>query len=577
MTRALPISLRFLALGFLPISLALLAGFNWFRGGIAESVRGGLQQTLVESQQVQTNLRLEARHQRLSLLATLAENASLKALLSLSRETSGSTAAQLTLQDQLLEMAASLDADLVGLQDAAGRPLAAIARGEPESPPASANWKAVAATDLPPGGARMATARGELFDLITVPVNSGTENLGMLLVGKRFELSSYHRQAVLLRADSTAAKAGAKVVAQAGVTLSEKQLESTFSSCGATRQCSVSLNGAPYLALAVDAKLLEQGYSLWTLHSVEQASSQLLGTATSGFWAALLTMLVAALLADIYGARAVTRPLVELIDRLRESERSGVLQGDFPETSSTKEVNELARAFNLAAAAVAESQRRLDETYLQITQTMAQTLDARDPYTAGHSSRVSDYAVAIAQAMNLSVAEIEIIRVGANLHDIGKIGIPDAVLQKPGPLSGEEFEIIKRHPVIGKRILEGVAKFRDYLAIVELHHENTDGSGYPWGLRGEQVPLAARIVHVVDAYDAMTSNRPYREATTTAQAQEVLRRHAGSQFDASVVEVFLRLVETGAIQYADADTGPQLAALKHSLQQKGSHELDPVH
>jgi len=269
--------------------------------------------------------------------------------------------------------------------------------------------------------------------------------------------------------------------------------------------------------------------------------------------------------------------LVELIDRLRESERSGVLQGDFPETSSTKEVNELARAFNLAAAAVAESQRRLDETYLEITQTMAQTLDARDPYTAGHSSRVSEYAVAIAQAMNLSAAEIEIIRVGANLHDIGKIGIPDAVLQKPGPLSGEEFEIIKRHPVIGKRILEGVAKFRDYLAIVELHHENTDGSGYPWGLRGEQVPLAARIVHVVDAYDAMTSNRPYREATTTAQAQEILRRHAGSQFDASVVEVFLRLVETGTLHYTDAETGPQLAALKNSLQQKGSHELDPVH
>ena len=565
MKRALPISVRFLVLGFLPISLALLAGFNWFRGGIAESVRGGLQQTLVESQQVQTNLRLDARRQRLSLLATLGENASLKAGLSLSRETSSSAAAQRTLQDQLLEMATSLDADLVGLRDAGGRPVAAIRRSEPES----AGWKAIAASDLPSDGNRLATARGELFELITVPVNSGTENLGMLLVGKRFELSSYHRQAVLLRAGRT--------VAKAGVALSEKQLESAFSPCGATRECGVSLDGAPYLALAVDAKLLEQGYSLWTLHSVEQASSQLLGTATNGFWAALLTMLVTALLADVYGARAVTRPLVELIDRLRESERSGVLQGDFPETSSTKEVNELARAFNLAAASVAESQRRLDETYLQITQTMAQTLDARDPYTAGHSSRVSDYAVAIAQAMNLSADEIEIIRVGANLHDIGKIGIPDAVLQKPGPLSGEEFEVIKRHPVIGKRILEGVAKFRDYLAIVELHHENPDGSGYPWGLRGDQVPLAARIVHVVDAYDAMTSNRPYREATTTAKAQEILRRNAGSQFDASVVEVFLRLVETGTVQYSDADTGPQLAALKNSLQQKGSHELDPVH
>jgi HD-GYP domain-containing protein (c-di-GMP phosphodiesterase class II) len=209
-------------------------------------------------------------------------------------------------------------------------------------------------------------------------------------------------------------------------------------------------------------------------------------------------------------------------------------------------VNELARAFNLAAKSVADSQRQLDEAYLQITQTMAQTLDARDPYTAGHSSRVSDYSVAIAEAMNLSASEVDVIRTGANFHDIGKIGIPDAVLQKPGPLTEAEFGVIKRHPVIGKRILEGVAKFHDYLSIVELHHENHDGTGYPWGLRGDNVPLEARIVHVVDAYDAMTTNRPYRPALSHDQAVSIIRTHSGTQFDPAVVEVFLRLVQSSS-------------------------------
>jgi hypothetical protein len=568
MKRAWPISARFLALGFVPIGLALVTGFYWFRAGIQENVRGGLQQTLADAQQVQTNLRLDARQQRLSLLATLAENASLKAVLTLAHETPGDLTAQLTVQEHMLDMASSLDADLVGFRNADGHVVTAISRE-------GSRWKVLPTPTLPPSGKRMAHLLDRWFDLLTVPVNSGPENLGTLVVGKRFDPQSYHRQAVLFHQGRLAAKAG--------IGLASAQVEGAFAACNAGKACAITLDGAPYLALPVDAQLLEDGFRLWTLHSIEQTSSQLLGTATNGFWAALVTMLAGAMFADIYGARAVTRPLVDLIDRLRSSERSGILRGDFPETSSTEEVNELARAFNLAARSVAESQRRLDETYLQITQTMAQTLDARDPYTAGHSSRVSDYAVAIARAMNLSAAEIDIIRVGANLHDIGKIGIPDAVLQKPGPLTTAEFEVIKRHPVIGKRILEGVAKFRDYLSIVELHHENPDGSGYPWGLRGEQVPLAARIVHVVDAYDAMTSNRPYRQATQSDKAQEILRQNAGTQFDPAVVEVFLRLVQTGAFQTEalpspEPDTAAQLVALEGHLEvEEKTRALYPLH
>jgi len=202
-------------------------------------------------------------------------------------------------------------------------------------------------------------------------------------------------------------------------------------------------------------------------------------------------------------------------------------------------VNVLARAINRAAGAARESQERLDEATLQFIETMAQALDARDPYTAGHSDRVSTNSTAVAQAMGLPSEEIEIIRIGAKLHDVGKIGIPDAILRKPGKLSDEDFALIKTHPQIGKKILEKVGSFQDYLPIVELHHENQDGSGYPHGLKGGEVPLGVRIVHVVDVYDALTSDRAYRKAWSWQQASELLLEGSGTQFDPDVVELLM--------------------------------------
>jgi HD-GYP domain-containing protein (c-di-GMP phosphodiesterase class II) len=156
----------------------------------------------------------------------------------------------------------------------------------------------------------------------------------------------------------------------------------------------------------------------------------------------------------------------------------------------------------------------LDPPYLQFVETMAQALDARDPYTAGHSLRVADYSYSIAVGLGLAETDARTIYIAAQLHDIGKIGISDAVLQKKGRLTKEEFAYIKLHPQIGRRILERVALFGKYLNVVELHHENIDGSGYPYGLRGAQIPLDARIVRVADAFDAMTSDRSYRSRWT---------------------------------------------------------------
>jgi putative nucleotidyltransferase with HDIG domain len=184
------------------------------------------------------------------------------------------------------------------------------------------------------------------------------------------------------------------------------------------------------------------------------------------------------------------------------------------------------------------SRQQFDHTCFEFVETMAQALEARDPYTAGHSNRVRDYALAIARAMRLPPEEIELIRVGAQLHDIGKIGVPDAVLQKPGYLTTEEYELIKLHPQIGKRILERVGLFEKYLPVVALHHEDYDGGGYPYGLKGLDVPLAVRIVHVADVYDALTSNRAYRDAMPLQTAQEIIEISAGTQFDPEVGRVF---------------------------------------
>jgi putative nucleotidyltransferase with HDIG domain len=223
------------------------------------------------------------------------------------------------------------------------------------------------------------------------------------------------------------------------------------------------------------------------------------------------------------------------------------------ELSGVREIRDLTAGFNRAAAAIREARDGLQGAYVEFVESLANALDARDRYTAGHSDRVSELACATATALGVTPGEVEKIRIGALLHDIGKIGIADAVLQKTGKLTVEEFALIKQHPEIGRRILEGVQGFAPYLAAVELHHENWDGTGYPRGQAGEETPLAARIIHVSDAYDAMTTDRPYRLGMSHERALSILREFAGSQFDPGVVEVFTRVAEEHRAQRWSAD------------------------
>lgn len=182
---------------------------------------------------------------------------------------------------------------------------------------------------------------------------------------------------------------------------------------------------------------------------------------------------------------------------------------------------------------------RIKELFLQGVQTLAHALEAKDAYTSGHSMRVSRYAVATAVRLGFAGERLEEIRLGAELHDIGKIGTREAVLNKPGPLSAEEFAHIIDHTTLGERILAPLARENPtVLRIVRNHHERMDGRGFPDGLPGAVIPIEARIVCVVDAFDAMTTNRAYRPSRTPAEAYDELDRCAGSHFDPEVVAAF---------------------------------------
>jgi putative nucleotidyltransferase with HDIG domain len=254
-----------------------------------------------------------------------------------------------------------------------------------------------------------------------------------------------------------------------------------------------------------------------------------------------LAALVAMFSISVLSSRSIARPLADVAAHLRRSAMTGDLP-EFPVSQDgVHEIRDLTQGFNYAAKAVRESRQRLTLAYVQFVESLAQALDARDAYTAGHSQRVSEYSCAIARALQIPEEELETIRVGALLHDLGKIGISDLVLQKPKGLTPEENDLIRQHPVIGKRILENVQGLEAYLDIIELHHENLDGTGYPHGLKGEETPLHARIVKVADAYDAMTSDRPYRRGKSHAEAIAILKSVCGSEMDPVVVEVFAQL------------------------------------
>jgi putative nucleotidyltransferase with HDIG domain len=182
---------------------------------------------------------------------------------------------------------------------------------------------------------------------------------------------------------------------------------------------------------------------------------------------------------------------------------------------------------------------------------LGRAIEARDPYTRGHSARVTTYALALARRLGCDAGEIEAIRLGGPVHDIGKLTIPDDVLLKAGPLDASEHDVVRGHPEAGARLLRGIEHLTEAIVCVLYHHERWDGAGYPLGLATDEIPLPARVLAVADAFDAMTTHRPYRRALSERAAIAELERCAGSQFDPTVVAAFTAAWQDGEL---DADT-----------------------
>ena len=273
-------------------------------------------------------------------------------------------------------------------------------------------------------------------------------------------------------------------------------------------------------------------------------------------WQTLWISLIAAFLTILIGlffANKLTHPVRELAGGAHR-----IASGDFSkriEVTSRTELGDLGNSFNVMTDQVerfiGDLQRSAQENrelFLGTVKGLAAAIDGKDPYTPGHSERVSRFSVTIAQALGLPENEIEKIRISALLHDIGKISIDDRVLKKPAALTDDEFEIMKTHPQKGYKIMSQIPAMRDFLPGMYMHHEMINGDGYPQGLKGDEIPLQARIVSVADTFDAMTTERPYQRAMDLEAALTRLKSFVGTRYEARVVAAFIAASEAGKIR-----------------------------
>jgi putative nucleotidyltransferase with HDIG domain len=269
--------------------------------------------------------------------------------------------------------------------------------------------------------------------------------------------------------------------------------------------------------------------------------------------AAVLTLLLLAVAVAFYASRQIGLPIRKLSETAHEI-ASGNFSERLAEDRAVVEISDLSRDFNRMAAHVEDHVARLREAanknrelFISSIRAFAAAIDAKDPYTRGHSERVAELSRQIARSLGMNEEFQQKLWIGALLHDIGKIGMEDRILKKSGVLSPEEFEMMKMHPVVGYEILQPIESLREMLPVVRWHHENWNGKGYPDKLKGEAIPLMARIVSVADTFDAITTSRPYQAAYERKYAAELITQLAGSRFDAKVVTAFLRAFEGGSL------------------------------
>lgn len=529
---------RALVTSFLTVAFVLGAVFALLSVRARDQVRESVARNLVSAQQVFQRAEARRQQDRRAAVATLAETPTLKAALDIwLTERAGAnerTRNELlaTVQRETDKIADRMSADVLAVTDSnglivtsSGRLAHAWPRGE-----RIAEQLSTAVAD------RAAHIGGAVYHVISVPLQLGVDTIGSLELGTALDADYARELADFSRGDAAIVS---KNVVLTSTLPEAASRDLTGFHAGAAGAGITTLDGESW---AVQPLSRLGDVTFLALASIDDAAATQTQTALRSLgWVALAATVLAAL-GSVWLARTLTQPIDRLSKSLSTMTAAGRSHQPIPLSGSSRELDQLTFTFNALMASVATAEADAEATYLGAVRALAAALDARDPYTAGHSERVSRFAVAMGEELKLDGEALETLRLGALLHDIGKIGVPDEVLRKPGVLTAAEFESIKTHPVAGARILRSIPFLASHIPIVELHHERPDGLGYPYGLRGDEIPLAARIVHVADAFDAMTSARAYRSGRIPVEAIAELRKCVGTDFDAASVEALIAAV-----------------------------------
>lgn len=511
-------------------------------------VRERMRTTVVDHLTTQQGMLRTLEQRRLvemqSQAQTLAESPTVKAAMdtyhSESRLSGGEAQSQLldTVGRELEELAARIRPDIIAVTDPAGLVVAVAGSRHRDWPRLLPNT----------GHNDFVTTANGVFRVATAPLLVQQTNVGFLQLGSALD-ADYASQITSLSGTGTVIASNGVLIASTLPVRATRALTPT-TLAGLRDAEVVDLDGEQY---AIRMLLRHGDLAVYTMDSIEASARAILGTTVRALGIIGLCALALAAVASMWLARTLARPIDTLSRSLTALAASRDFERPVAKTGSSVEVDTLTETFNSLMSTVAAAEAEARGAYVGAIRALALALDARDPYTAGHSERVSTISVTVGHHMGLGEEDLDTLRLGALLHDIGKIGISDDVLRKAGPLTPLEYEAIKQHPVTGARILRSVAFLARHLPIVELHHERPDGKGYPYGRMADEIPVLARIVHVVDAFDAITSARAYRPARSAGDALQELWRHAGSQFDADVVQALAAVAPTLRLEYDRSD------------------------
>lgn len=447
------------------------------------------------------------------------------------------------------------DSHLVVITDSSGRTLGAAATGvamDVTLPTAgtSLTSDALVAEVLahpdqekaPP--ARMALLRNTPLLEVVMPIREPVtgELQGLLIAYRLLDIPSLARA---LQAEMALVHEGQLIAASSIVSGSPLQLPEAEKTLKL-----VTLHNQPYMSFSVPIPELK-GVQFVVFRRAEAMSAA--ARREAQFDTIALILLALSLLAGIFLAQSIAQPIKVLVEAARLLQEGQI--PSLPPTHRRDELGVLQSTFREMATAIQSSQEQLRQEHLSTIQVLAAAVDAKDRYTQGHSQRVAHYAVELAQCLGYTEAKLERLFITGTLHDIGKIGVPDSVLHKPGPLTPEERSQMEQHPVLGELILKEVPQLADTLPGVRHHHERWDGKGYPDGLAGEAIPFEARILALADTFDAMTSDRPYRRGMSYERALEEIERCAGTQFDPELAPIFVVMMRSNTLR-----AEPRLAA-----------------